>query len=38
MVGIATLLAVPLGIMAAVYLVEYGRGWLAASSGSSPTS
>lgn len=27
--GIAALLAVPLGVMAAVYLVEYGRGWLA---------
>ncbi|MFC8528294.1 MULTISPECIES: phosphate ABC transporter permease PstA [Nocardia] len=26
---IAAVLAVPLGIMAAVYLVEYGRGWLA---------
>lgn len=30
MVGIATLVAVPLGILAAVYLVEYGKGnWLA---------
>jgi phosphate transport system permease protein len=29
MVGLAALVAVPLGIMAAVYLVEYGRGWLA---------
>jgi phosphate transport system permease protein len=29
MVAIATALSVPLGIMAAVYLVEYGRGWLA---------
>jgi phosphate transport system permease protein len=29
MVGLAALAAVPLGIMAAVYLVEYGRGWLA---------
>jgi phosphate transport system permease protein len=29
MVGIATLLAVPLGILAAIYLVEYGTGWLA---------
>lgn len=29
MVSIASLLAVPLGIMAAVYLVEYGHGWLA---------
>ncbi|MFF0611878.1 phosphate ABC transporter permease PstA [Nocardia tengchongensis] len=27
--GIAAVIAVPLGIMAAVYLVEYGRGWLA---------
>ncbi len=27
--GIAAVLAVPLGIMAAVYLVEYGRGWFA---------
>src|SRR6185503_19919255 len=27
--GFAGLLAVPLGIMAAVYLVEYGRGWFA---------
>ncbi|MEV6772887.1 phosphate ABC transporter permease PstA [Nocardia sp. NPDC051030] len=27
--GIAAIIAVPLGIMAAVYLVEYGRGWLA---------
>ena len=26
---IAAVLAVPLGIMAAVYLVEYGRGWFA---------
>lgn len=29
MVSLATVLSVPLGIMAAVYLVEYGRGWLA---------
>jgi phosphate transport system permease protein len=29
MVGLATLVSVPLGILAAVYLVEYGRGWLA---------
>jgi phosphate transport system permease protein len=29
MVGIATALSVPLGIMAAVYLNEFGRGWLA---------
>jgi phosphate transport system permease protein len=29
MVGIATLVAVPLGILAAVYLVEYGKGWFA---------
>ena len=28
MVGIATALAVPLGIMGAVYLTEYGKGWL----------
>ncbi|MCU1591791.1 MAG: phosphate transporter, inner rane subunit PstA [Frankiales bacterium] len=28
-VSIATLLAVPLGLLAAVYTVEYGRGWLA---------
>ena len=27
--GIAAVLAVPLGIMAAIYLVEYGRGWFA---------
>ncbi|MBF6171688.1 phosphate ABC transporter permease PstA [Nocardia blacklockiae] len=27
--AIAAVIAVPLGIMAAVYLVEYGRGWLA---------
>ncbi|RDH78842.1 phosphate ABC transporter permease PtsA [Mycolicibacterium moriokaense] len=27
--AIAALLAVPLGIMSAVYLVEYGRGWFA---------
>ncbi|MEU6581975.1 phosphate ABC transporter permease PstA [Nocardia sp. NPDC046763] len=27
--GIAAIIAVPLGIMAAVFLVEYGRGWLA---------
>ena len=27
--AIAAVLAVPLGIMAAVYLVEYGRGWFA---------
>ncbi|WP_067704134.1 phosphate ABC transporter permease PstA [Nocardia jejuensis] len=27
--GMAAVIAVPLGIMAAVYLVEYGRGWLA---------
>lgn len=27
MVGIATILAVPLGVMAAIYLVEYGKGW-----------
>jgi phosphate transport system permease protein len=29
MVGIASLIAVPLGILAAIYLVEYGTGWLA---------
>lgn len=29
MVGIATLLSVPLGILAAIYLNEYGTGWLA---------
>lgn len=28
-VGIATLIAVPLGLLTAVYLVEYGRGFLA---------
>lgn len=27
MVGIAAALSIPLGIMAAVYLTEYGRGW-----------
>ncbi|WP_067819899.1 phosphate ABC transporter permease PstA [Nocardia inohanensis] len=27
--AMAAIIAVPLGIMAAVYLVEYGRGWLA---------
>jgi phosphate transport system permease protein len=27
--GVAAVLAVPLGVMAAVYLVEYGRGWFA---------
>ncbi|MBL1077611.1 phosphate ABC transporter permease PstA [Nocardia sp. 2] len=27
--AVAAVIAVPLGIMAAVYLVEYGRGWLA---------
>ncbi|MGI5246971.1 phosphate ABC transporter permease PstA [Dactylosporangium sp. CA-139066] len=26
--GIATLITVPLGILGAVYIVEYGRGWL----------
>jgi phosphate transport system permease protein len=31
MVGIATLVSVPLGILAAVYLVEYGKGRLAAA-------
>lgn len=29
MVGYATLLAVPLGVMGAIYLTEYGKGWLA---------
>jgi phosphate transport system permease protein len=29
MVGLASLMAVPLGILAAIYLTEYGRGWLA---------
>lgn len=29
MMGIATALSVPLGILAAIYLTEYGRGWLA---------
>jgi phosphate transport system permease protein len=28
-VGIATVITVPLGIGAAIYVVEYGRGWLA---------
>jgi phosphate transport system permease protein len=28
-VGIATLIAAPIGLLTAVYLVEYGRGWLA---------
>ncbi|ONM45983.1 phosphate ABC transporter permease PstA [Nocardia donostiensis] len=27
--AIAALISVPLGVMAAIYLVEYGRGWLA---------
>lgn len=27
--GIATLITVPLGILGAIYIVEYGRGWLA---------
>ncbi|RDI47338.1 phosphate ABC transporter permease PstA [Nocardia mexicana] len=27
--AVAAIIAVPLGIMAAIYLVEYGRGWLA---------
>ncbi|MFJ4656647.1 phosphate ABC transporter permease PstA [Nocardia sp. NPDC088792] len=27
--GVAAVIAVPLGILAAIYLVEYGRGWLA---------
>jgi phosphate transport system permease protein len=29
--GLATLIAVPIGVMVAIYLVEYGRGWLARS-------
>jgi phosphate transport system permease protein len=29
MAGMTALIAVPIGIMTAVYLVEYGRGWLA---------
>jgi phosphate transport system permease protein len=28
MVGFATLVSVPVGILAAIYLTEYGRGWL----------
>ncbi|MGW0736732.1 phosphate ABC transporter permease PstA [Streptomyces sp. NPDC002851] len=28
-VGLASLIAVPIGILTAIYLVEYGRGWLA---------
>jgi len=27
--GLATLIAVPIGVLVAIYLVEYGRGWLA---------
>ncbi|HZU54859.1 MAG TPA: phosphate ABC transporter permease subunit PstC [Actinocrinis sp.] len=27
--ALATLIAVPIGVMVAIYLVEYGRGWLA---------
>jgi phosphate transport system permease protein len=27
--GIATLITVPLGVLGAIYIVEYGRGWLA---------
>ena len=27
--GIAALISVPIGLLAAIYLVEYGRGWLA---------
>lgn len=27
--GMATLISVPVGLMTAIYLVEYGRGWLA---------
>ncbi|PFG44381.1 phosphate ABC transporter membrane protein 2 (PhoT family) [Isoptericola jiangsuensis] len=29
--GLATLISVPVGIMTAIYLVEYGKGWLARS-------
>ena len=29
---IATIVAVPIGVLAAIYLVEYGRGWLARTS------
>jgi phosphate transport system permease protein len=29
--GLATLIAVPIGVLVAIYLVEYGRGWLARS-------
>ena len=37
--GLAALIAIPLGIMGAVYLNEYGEGPAGfASSGSSPTS
>jgi phosphate transport system permease protein len=28
-VGLATLIAVPIGVLVAIYLVEYGRGWMA---------
>jgi phosphate transport system permease protein len=31
MVGMAILIAVPLGLLVAVYITEYGRGWLASS-------
>ena len=29
--GLAALIAVPIGVMVAIYLVEYGRGWLSRS-------
>ena len=29
--GLATLISVPVGLLTAIYLVEYGRGWLARS-------
>jgi phosphate transport system permease protein len=29
--GLATAIAVPIGVLVAIYLVEYGRGWLARS-------
>ena len=35
---IAIVIAVPLGLLVAIYITEYGRGWLASSSGSSSTS
>lgn len=30
-VGLATIIAVPIGLLVAIYLVEYGRGWLGRS-------